>query len=643
MFSSFSLHRYHGRLKAMALLTLMMLATIGHATDYYLTFNDGHLLVFPGNSIKDITTVNDQVTIVAVDGQTFTYSTLNLKAIDHELTKELPAITSYKFSKSCNHQVLNEAVGTIGDDEINIEVLGIGKWLTPTYELSDEHAVAFVNGRVQQSTMSRLHFNTGKTYVISAPGDQVLTVNAHGQCEFEPYGRRYMVHVDFSTDHSNTVPRIDINTAGGADIASRDVYLDAEIIIDGKGIFPSMTDSVHVKGRGHNSWSSNPDAKNPYRLKFDSKKRPLGLKAGKSWVLLANKINGAMLSNAIGMKAAALIGTPAANHIIPVDLFVNGVYKGSYNFTEKVGMSNNSINLDDDTYATLLNLDINIDGPPIQRFSSKPYSIHCNIKHPDFDEDETYINKYNIWARFNAMCQAVEDSAGIADHLDMDYLARYLMFNELVCNYEIFHPKSTYCYNENIYSDSCKFIFGPAWDFDWAFGYQTNHNYFRCSSRVDYFNIYNWGQSPFFKRLRHLPEVIRRMHEMWQEFVDNDLDELCDFCEEYYLYAKPSLERNASATCTNDTEDYEAQWQRAAQWLRNRANKLLERTHDEMLLPGDCDGDGIVNIQDVTVLINFLLTGDSQGIDPANTDVNGDGDINIGDVTDLISKLLGTA
>ena len=49
MFSSFSRHRYHGRLKAMALLTLM-LATIGHATDYYLTFNDRHLLVFESNS-----------------------------------------------------------------------------------------------------------------------------------------------------------------------------------------------------------------------------------------------------------------------------------------------------------------------------------------------------------------------------------------------------------------------------------------------------------------------------------------------------------------------------------------------------------------------------------------------------------------
>ena len=146
-----------------------------------------------------------------------------------------------------------------------------------------------------------------------------------------------------------------------------------------------MTDSVHVKGRGHNSWSSNPDAKNPYRLKFDSKKRPLGLKAGKSWVLLANKINGAMLSNAIGMKAAALIGTPAANPSFPLTCFVNTVpTRAATTSPRRWAMSNNSINLDDDTYATLLNLDINIDGPPIQRFSSASYSIPLQHQAPRF-------------------------------------------------------------------------------------------------------------------------------------------------------------------------------------------------------------------------------------------------------------------
>ena len=53
------------------------------------------------------------------------------------------------------------------------------------------------------------------------------------------------------------------------------------------------------------------------------------------------------------MKAACLVGTAGANHIVPVELYMNGEYRGSYNFTEKVGFSNNSIDLDDETGAAL--------------------------------------------------------------------------------------------------------------------------------------------------------------------------------------------------------------------------------------------------------------------------------------------------
>lgn len=54
-------------------------------------------------------------------------------------------------------------------------------------------------------------------------------------------------------------------------------------------------------------------------------------------------------------------------------------------------------------------------------------------------------------------------------------------------------------------------------------------------------------------------------------------------------------------------------------------------------MPGDVDGDGVVNIADVTALIDILLSG---GTVPANADVDGDGIVNIADVTALIDMLL---
>lgn len=57
-------------------------------------------------------------------------------------------------------------------------------------------------------------------------------------------------------------------------------------------------------------------------------------------------------------------------------------------------------------------------------------------------------------------------------------------------------------------------------------------------------------------------------------------------------------------------------------------------------LKGDVNNDGLVTIKDVTVLINYLLTEDSEGINLVNADVNGSESISISDVTALINLLL---
>ena len=53
---------------------------------------------------------------------------------------------------------------------------------------------------------------------------------------------------------------------------------------------------------------------------------------------------------------------------------------------------------------------------------------------------------------------------------------------------------------------------------------------------------------------------------------------------------------------------------------------------------GDVDHDGLINIADVTCLINYLLTG--RGACETCADVNEDSSINIADVTALINMLL---
>ena len=56
------------------------------------------------------------------------------------------------------------------------------------------------------------------------------------------------------------------------------------------------------------------------------------------------------------------------------------------------------------------------------------------------------------------------------------------------------------------------------------------------------------------------------------------------------------------------------------------------------VIPGDVNGDGEVNIADVNVIIEAILTGNSN----PDADVNGDTEINIADVNSVINIILTT-
>ena len=57
--------------------------------------------------------------------------------------------------------------------------------------------------------------------------------------------------------------------------------------------------------------------------------------------------------------------------------------------------------------------------------------------------------------------------------------------------------------------------------------------------------------------------------------------------------------------------------------------------------PGDANGDGNVDVQDVTAIINRILGNNPNPFDDTNADVNGDGNIDVLDVTAVINMILG--
>ena len=57
--------------------------------------------------------------------------------------------------------------------------------------------------------------------------------------------------------------------------------------------------------------------------------------------------------------------------------------------------------------------------------------------------------------------------------------------------------------------------------------------------------------------------------------------------------------------------------------------------------PGDANGDGGVNVFDVTTTVNHILGSGNEGLDFDAADVNGDGTVNVFDVTKMVNIILG--
>ena len=477
-----------------------------------------------------------------------------------------------------------------------------------------------------------------KLYEVSREGEPELLQPARYAYQMVPMGREVPVHIDWLTDYATSVPRIDIDIDGGEMVSSKDYYLDATIAFQGNGVWDDydFQDRVKIKGRGNTSWSSDPYSKNPYRLKFSESVKPFGLKKGKNWNLIAQKQKGSLLTNPVAHKIARMVGLQTANDVIPVELYINGSYRGSYFFTQKVGMANNSVDFDDESMAALFELDSYYEDG---QFASYTYGLPVNIKAPEFGEDETSLNYYGVRDEFNRFETSLFYNSNAERFIDIDMFVRYMLVNDLVLNTELGHPKSSFLSRENMGHMSSRYVFGPAWDFDWAYGYEGASSYCTSGATKDFFS-YHSGKSGnrFYKKLLRSSEWIKyRYYRLWEEFVDKHLDELIDFVDDYYAYARSSFVNNYYKW--SDGYNYDMNVANMKSWLEQRAHyikgSLTPYAPDakEPFAYGDLNDDGAVNKADIEYMLSHLFDAPYDDLQNLQADADGNSDISLSDLT----------
>lgn len=631
------------------LLAVMGTARLMAETVYYVHQTDGGIQAFPATWVKGVPEVSDggRLSLTLTDGQTIVFERDGYTDWGTE-RPALPGFTSFKFNNKYNphlHQDVEAPAEALADDTLRLTLNAIGKRLVPSFRTDGEETTVTAEGARVYSKVTSLRFDHDIAFTVVGRGNVQLTCNEQGKLVFVPLGRTVVVHTDWLTDNPQGVPRVDIRIDGGATVTSKTNYLHATFAITGNGTYDDMPPTdMWIRGRGNTSWGW---PKKPYRLKFDEKVTPFGLTAGRNWVMLSNYQTGSLFANALALHSGQMVGAVATNHIVPVELYVNGTYQGNYMFTEKVGFGNNSVDGDEETgYMVELSVEYDAD----YKFRTTAYNLPVNIKEPGFDTwSSTQRQKRisDIQTDFNRFTDAVKDNTDeLSDLLDVDACARFLLVNDLNMNRESNHPKSTYLFKEDLGDIDSKIIFGPLWDFDWCYGYPTSFTYFDYMTREEWVNA-DWDLvgSHFFGDLKMRGVIQRYYYKVWTNFIEADgVKQLQEFVQDYYDFAHVSFEHDSQRWGLN--VDYAKLVTKAKKWLSTRATYIYSHltpydlTGFDSLVEGDVNGDGEVTVTDAYLTFCHVMGEHPDGFDQGRADVNYDKCLDMADVVCIVRRIL---
>lgn len=334
-------------------------------------------------------------------------------------------------------------------------------FLSVNYSISDdilENAIPFIETSNNSYTIEKMDLTKEQTLTIS---------------DEKGLARTYTVVTNRITYN---LPVFYIEIEDGKEVTSKEEYLNAKITIDAStasGHFPSLEEKdVLIRGRGHYSWKF---PKTPYKIRFENKTSVLGLEPSKNWVLLANYVDRSLMQNHIALEMGKIMeNIPYHSSQYPVDVFVNGSYRGVYTFGEQLEAKEERINLVEDYENPdtdyLLELGGTDDGDVFGRdyFNAGTLKFVA-IKHPDStrlsEEQADYLISY-----VKAADEAVRNLDGYENYIDTDSLIDWFIIHELSYNLDCCFRRSCYLIKEK----GGKLKMGPIWDFDLAFG-----SYFR--------------------------------------------------------------------------------------------------------------------------------------------------------------------
>lgn len=323
------------------------------------------------------------------------------------------------------------------------------------------------------------------------------------------------------------LPLVVINTKNAADITSKENEIPSTVYIISEGGTKLLaTEETGVRGRGNASWQF---PKKPYRLKFDKKQTVLDAPAkAKKWTLINNYGDKTLMRNMVAFEISKRIGMAYTPYCHPVDVVLNGEYKGCYQLCDQIEVNKNRVNITEmeasDVSGTALTGGylIEVDGyadTEASHFDSNT-GIPVTIKSPDDDEIVSAQSEY-IKDYFNRMEAAVfadnfeNETEGYRKYLDLDSFLRYILIEELCGN-----PDALWSIYISKEREKEQFCIGPVWDFDIAF--DNDNRCYPVNNKEEFLCLTSSGAggkiSDLARRILHDDAVARqRLSELWKK------------------------------------------------------------------------------------------------------------------------------
>jgi len=294
---------------------------------------------------------------------------------------------------------------------------------------------------------------------------------------FSPGPKTLGAHVIYVTTDSGKTP-----TTKGVD------YTGTAVIDTGE---PLDLETIAVRG---NSSADKP--KKPYKLKFEEKQEPFGLKKDKTWILLANYGDHTLVrSKAAWDLGGQLLGLKWTPKSVFTELFLNGKYMGSYQLVQSIKIDSNRVSVNKTT-GQVIEFDPHwaedgipgFVGPSGQNFAWKDPDEFKTLDPEDGGgPDPEGLTSAKITAmkakirNFEHVLYARGWSTAVSNppaveadwttYLDISSAVDYYLAREFTKDNDADFYRSNFFYTNNVDPASPdKFFMGPIWDFDRSAG-----------------------------------------------------------------------------------------------------------------------------------------------------------------------------